>query len=44
MAVANDPRAFAREVQRAGYATDPGYAYALIGLMERYDLYRFDRR
>jgi hypothetical protein len=42
MAVASDPGAFARAIQDAGYATDPGYASKLIGLMDRYDLYRFD--
>lgn len=34
MAVRNDPRAFAREIQRAGYATDPNYARSLIRIME----------
>ncbi len=42
MAVKNDPRQFARAVNRAGYATDPSYASKLIGLMDRYDLYRYD--
>jgi flagellar protein FlgJ len=42
MAVKNDPRQFARAVNRAGYATDPAYASKLIGLMDRYDLYRYD--
>ena len=26
----------------AGYATDPSYASKLIGLMDRYNLYRYD--
>jgi hypothetical protein len=43
MAVANDAQAFARAIQEAGYATDPNYATKLIGLMDRYDLYRFDQ-
>ena len=43
LAVASDARAFARAIQDAGYATDPSYASKLIGLMDRYDLYRFDR-
>jgi flagellar protein FlgJ len=42
MAVKGDPRQFAREVNRAGYATDPSYASKLIGLMDRYELYRYD--
>jgi flagellum-specific peptidoglycan hydrolase FlgJ len=37
-----DPQRFAREINRAGYATDPSYASKLIGLMDRYDLYRYD--
>lgn len=42
MSVCDDPRAFAHELQSAGYATDPSYASKLIGLMDRYNLYRFD--
>jgi flagellum-specific peptidoglycan hydrolase FlgJ len=42
MAVRGNARQFAREVNRAGYATDPSYASKLIGLMDRYDLYRYD--
>jgi LysM repeat protein len=42
LAVKGDPRQFAREVNRAGYATDPSYASKLIGLMDRYELYRYD--
>jgi len=41
-AVKSDAKQFAREVNRAGYATDPSYASKLIGLMDRYDLYRYD--
>ena len=43
LAVANDARAFARAIQDDGYATDPSYASKLIKLMDRYDLYRFDK-
>src|SRR5262249_48816151 len=42
MGVKDDPKQFAREVNRAGYATDPSYAAKLIGLMDRYNLYRYD--
>jgi flagellum-specific peptidoglycan hydrolase FlgJ len=42
IAARDDPRQFAREINRAGYATDPTYASKLIGLMDRYDLYRYD--
>ena len=42
MAANDDARQFAREINRAGYATDPAYASKLIGLMDRYNLYRYD--
>jgi flagellar protein FlgJ len=42
MAARRDPRQFAREINRDGYATDPTYAAKLIGLMDRYNLYRYD--
>jgi flagellum-specific peptidoglycan hydrolase FlgJ len=42
MSAKNDPRQFARAINQAGYATDPAYASKLIGLMDRYDLYRYD--
>jgi flagellum-specific peptidoglycan hydrolase FlgJ len=42
MAARDDARQFAREINRAGYATDPAYSSKLIGLMDRYDLYRYD--
>lgn len=37
-----DPRRFARAIQRAGYATDPGYATKLIALMKQERLGRWD--
>jgi flagellum-specific peptidoglycan hydrolase FlgJ len=43
LAVGDDAQAFARAIQDAGYATDPSYASKLIGLMDRYNLYRFDQ-
>jgi hypothetical protein len=42
LAVAADARAFARAIHEAGYATDPAYPGKLIGLMDRFDLYRYD--
>jgi flagellum-specific peptidoglycan hydrolase FlgJ len=43
MQVTADANEFARRVAAAGTSTDPGYAQKLIGLMQRYDLYLFDR-
>jgi flagellum-specific peptidoglycan hydrolase FlgJ len=40
----DDPDAFAREIHKAGYATDPHYADVLIKYMRDYNLYRFDQR
>ena len=42
MAVKSDAKLFAREVNRAGYATDPSYASKLIGLMDHFNLYAYD--
>lgn len=39
----NDPKRFAQEIQKAGYATDPNYAKSLSGLIDKYDLTRFDQ-
>lgn len=38
----DDYRAWARELRRAGYATDPAYAEKLIGFIEGLELWRFD--
>lgn len=38
----NDPNEFARQIHKAGYATDPNYADLLISIMSSNNLYRFD--
>jgi flagellar protein FlgJ len=43
MRATGDPDEFARRIADAGYSTDPAYASKLIGLMLKYDLYRFDQ-
>jgi len=40
---ADTPEGQARALQASGYATDPGYADKLIGIMNTYDLRRYDR-
>jgi flagellum-specific peptidoglycan hydrolase FlgJ len=42
MAVKNDPKQFAREIHKAGYATDPRYAEKLIQIMDANDLYKWN--
>src|SRR5262249_47668736 len=42
LALTDDPRAFARAINDAGYATDPNYAPKLIELMDRFNLYAYD--
>ena len=37
-------KAWAKGLKKAGYATDPNYSKKLIDLIERYDLYRFDKK
>jgi flagellum-specific peptidoglycan hydrolase FlgJ len=37
-----DAREFARRINAAGYATDPGYSGKLIALFDRYDLLQYD--
>lgn len=43
MAYKNDPDQFARELQKAGYATSPTYASKLISIMRQYNLYQYDK-
>jgi len=38
----DDYKGWARELRRAGYATDRKYPQKLISLIERYELYKFD--
>ncbi|MCS6886535.1 MAG: peptidoglycan-binding protein [Acidobacteriota bacterium] len=38
----NDAIRFAREIHRAGYATDPAYSDKLISIINRYNLTQFD--
>ncbi len=38
----DDYEGWAKGLRAAGYATDPGYPQKLIGLIERYQLYKFD--
>jgi flagellum-specific peptidoglycan hydrolase FlgJ len=42
MAVSGDPLAFALQLQRCGYATDPKYAQKLTDLIRDFDLTKFD--
>jgi flagellum-specific peptidoglycan hydrolase FlgJ len=42
MANRNDPDQFARELQRAGYATDPEYANKLISIMRSNNFYQYN--
>nr|MBS0037398.1 glucosaminidase domain-containing protein [Saprospiraceae bacterium] len=38
-----DYRGWARQLQQIGYATNPRYAQMLIGIIERYELHKFDQ-
>lgn len=40
----NDYRGWARGLKEAGYATNPRYPELLIDLIERYELYKYDRK
>ena len=37
-----DYKGWAHGLKKAGYATNPRYAYQLIDIIERYDLYKYD--
>jgi len=39
---ATDYKGWARELKKAGYATDPKYADKLIGVIEGLELWQFD--
>ena len=39
----SDYKAWAKGLKKAGYATDPRYAQKLISIIERYELYKYDR-
>jgi peptidoglycan hydrolase-like protein with peptidoglycan-binding domain len=39
----NDPKQFAREIHKAGYATDPNYSNLLIQLIDQNNLEQFDK-
>ena len=39
----DDPDNFAKALQKAGYATSPTYATNLISVMQKYNLYQYDR-
>ena len=38
-----DYKSWAYGLKKAGYATDPSYPTKLIGVIERYQLYRYDK-
>ncbi len=38
----DDYKEWAKGLKKAGYATDPRYAFKLIDLIERYELYKYD--
>lgn len=39
-----DYKSWAKGLKKAGYATDPKYPNKLIGLIERYELYKYDEQ
>lgn len=42
MSYKDNPDMFATQLQRCGYATDPGYAKKLISIMKAHNLYQYD--
>ncbi|MCL5264423.1 MAG: glucosaminidase domain-containing protein [Chloroflexi bacterium] len=40
----DNAREFARQIHKAGYATDPDYSNKLIRLMDRFNLYSYDEQ
>jgi flagellar protein FlgJ len=38
------PTTFVKRMARAGYATEPGYAERVIGIIKKYKLTRYDKR
>jgi len=40
----DDYKGWAKGLRKAGYATDPNYPKKLITLIERYELYKFDKK
>lgn len=39
----SDYKGWAKGLKKAGYATDPGYPSKLIGIIERYNLFEYDK-
>lgn len=39
-----DYKGWAKGLKKAGYATDPNYANRLIGIIEQYELYKYDTK
>lgn len=39
-----DYKGWAHGLKKAGYATNPRYAYQLIDIIERYELYKYDKK
>ena len=39
-----DYKGWAHGLKKAGYATNPRYAYQLIDIIERYDVYKYDKK